>query len=116
MTYDTLPASATASVDLAIMAAEAWVPFDTLLGAVLGACLVISRQQASSGPRKVANLLMSVGVGLLFAPMAELQIPQLTGGIAAFGCALLVIPLGIKLRDWVRRLDIEEILRRLRGS
>ena len=116
MTYDTLAAGSTAAAGLANVAAGAWVPLDMLLGAVLGACLVISRQQASSAPRKVANLLMSIGVGLLFAPMAEMQIPQLTGGIAAFGCALLVIPLSIKLRDWVRRLNIEEILRRFRGS
>ncbi|MBC2677199.1 hypothetical protein IFT75_17825 [Pseudomonas sp. CFBP 8758] len=116
MNQDTLVAGAAAASGLALAASASWPVFDNLLGAALGACLVISRQQGASCTRKLTNLLLSAGVGLLFAPMVHDQVPQLTGGIAAFGCALLVIPLSVKLRDWVRRLDIEDILRRFRGS
>jgi hypothetical protein len=116
MNQDTLAAGAAAVSGLALAASASWPAFDNLLGAVLGACLVINRQQVASCTRKLTNLLLSAGVGLLFAPMAQDQIPQLTGGIAAFGCALLVIPLSVKLRDWVRQLDIDDVLRRFRGS
>jgi hypothetical protein len=116
MNQDTLAAGAAAVSGLALAASASWPAFDNLLGAVLGACLVINRQQVASCTRKLTKLLLSAGFGLLFAPMAQDQIPQLTGGIAAFGCALLVIPLSVKLRDWVRQLDIDDVLRRFRGS
>lgn len=115
MDHETLAAGAAALSDLALDASALWMSLDHLVGALLGACLVVSQQRANNGKRKLCNLLMAIGVGLLFAPMAETHIPQLTCGIAAFGCALLVIPLSLKLRTWVRRLDIEQILRRFRG-
>ena len=115
MNHEAMAAGAAALSGLALGAFASWLSFDDLMGAVLGACLVVSQQRARSAERRLCDLLMAIGVGLLFAPMAEAHIPQLTRGIAAFGCALLVIPLSLKLRAWVRRLDIEQILRRFRG-
>lgn len=115
MNHDTLAAGGAALSELALRASASWMSFDDLLGAGLGACLVVSRQPATSAKRQLCNLLLATGVGLLFAPLAEAHIPQLTRGIAAFGCALLVIPLSLKLRNWVRQLDIEQILRRFKG-
>ncbi|MEB2869978.1 hypothetical protein [Pseudomonas rhizosphaerae] len=113
MNHETLAAGAAAVSDLALGAS--WLTYGDLVGAVLGACLVVSQRPARNNGRKLCNLLLAIGVGLLFAPMAEAQLPQLTHGIAAFGCALLVIPLSMKLRNWVGQLDIEQILRRFRG-
>ena len=113
MNHETLAAGAAAVSDLALGAS--WLTYGDLVGAVLGACLVVSHRPARNNGRKLCNLLLAIGVGLLFAPMAEAQLPQLTHGIAAFGCALLVIPLSMKLRNWVGQLDIEQILRRFRG-
>ena len=115
MNLETLAADAAALSELALGVSALWMSLDHVVGAVLGACLVVSQQRARNGERRLCNLLMAIGVGLLFAPMAEAHIPQLTCGIAAFGCPLLVIPLSLKLRTWVRRLDIEQILRRFRG-
>ncbi|SEE25054.1 hypothetical protein [Pseudomonas coleopterorum] len=115
MNHEGLAARAAALSDLALDLSVFWISFDHLAGAVLGACLVVSQQSARNGKRRLCNLLLAIGVGLLFAPMAENHIPQLTCGIAAFGCALLVIPLSLKVRNWIRQLDIEQILRRFRG-
>lgn len=115
MNHEALAAGAAALSDLAFDPSSFWMSFDTLAGAILGGCLVVSRQTATRAKRQLCSLLMAVGVGLLFAPLAEAHIPQLTRGVAAFGCALLVIPLSLKLRNWVRQLDIEQILRRFRG-
>lgn len=115
MNHEAMAAGAAALSGLALGAFASWLSFDDLMGAVLGACLVISRQPAAHAKQRLCNLVLATGVGLLFAPLAQAHIPQLTRGIAAFGCALLVIPLSLKLRAWVRRLDIEQILRRLKG-
>ena len=42
--------------------------------------------------------------------------PVFTAGGAAFGCALIVVPIGIKVNVWVRQADLPELIKRLRGG
>ncbi|RRV04446.1 hypothetical protein EGJ27_21665 [Pseudomonas sp. v388] len=89
---------------------------DALFGAVLGAWLVTSTKQNLKPWQRIGSLLLSSGVGYLFAPTASYLAPILTSGGAAFACALIVIPISIKSMMWIERTDLIEILRRLRGG
>lgn len=89
---------------------------DALFGAVLGAWLVTSTKHNLKAWQRIGSLLLSSGVGYLFAPTALRLAPVLTSGGAAFACALVVIPLSIKSMVWIERADLIEILRRLRGG
>jgi hypothetical protein len=68
----------------------------------------------------ISGLLMGLGlataVPLMFAPVALLVVPFITSGGAAFGCALVVIPISIKAMVWVEQADFWDIIRRLRGG
>lgn len=90
---------------------------NALFGAVLGAWLVTGTKHNLKAWQRVGSLLLlSAGVGYLFAPTALRLAPVLTSGGAAFACALVVIPLSIKSMIWIERADLIEILRRLRGG
>ena len=89
---------------------------DALFGAVLGAWLVTSTKHNLKAWQRIGSLLLSSGVGYLFAPTAMRLAPVLTSGGAAFACALIVIPVSIKAMVWIERADLIEILRRLRGG
>lgn len=93
-----------------------WSDLETLFGAGLGACLVVSVRRPLKGWQTLCSLAMSAGVGVLFTPLAVVFVPQLTQGVAAFICALVVIPLSIKLMVWVEQLDLRELVRRSKGQ
>lgn len=93
-----------------------WFDLETLFGAGLGACLVVSVRQPLKVWQTLCSLAMSAGVGVLFTPLAVMLLPQLTNGVAAFFCALVVIPLSIKLMVWVEQVDIRELVRRFKGQ
>ncbi|MFH6566265.1 MULTISPECIES: putative holin [Pseudomonas] len=92
----------------------AMIDRDTLFGASLGACIVTSRRGNLKGWRFPGSFFLSAGVGYLFAPVVLPHLPGLSSGVTAFICALIVIPISIKLTAWVNTADIVEIIRRLR--
>jgi hypothetical protein len=87
-----------------------------LFGAILGAWLVTSRKDDLKVWQRLGSLFLSAGVGYLFAPMALQAIPIITSGDGAFVCALVVIPLSIKLMVLIEKTDILDIWRRIRGG
>jgi len=87
-----------------------------LFGAILGAWLVTSTKRDLKVWQRLGSLFLSAGVGYLFAPMALQAIPFITSGGSAFVCALVVIPISIKLMVWVEKADILDIWRRIRGG
>lgn len=94
----------------------ALVDGEALFGALLGAWLVTSIQRNKTLGQRLGSLLLSTGVGYLFMPMALQIAPFITKGGAAFGCALVIIPISIKIMLWLRKADLWEILRRIRGG
>lgn len=92
-----------------------WPVLETFFGAALGACLVVSTRRTLKGWQTLCILMMYAGVGALFSPLAIVVVPELTRGVAAFLCALVVIPLSIKLMVWVKKLDVLELIERIRG-
>jgi hypothetical protein len=102
-------------VGLGLASAVPLIDGNALFGAVLGAWLVTSIKKDLKAWQRVGSLLLSSGVGYLFAPIALNLAPMLTSGVAAFTCALVVIPISIKAMVWVERADLLDILRRLRG-
>ena len=89
---------------------------EALFGAILGAWLVTSTKRDLKVWQRLGSLFLSAGVGYLFAPMALQLVPFVTSGGAAFGCALIIIPISIKAMVWVEKADFWEILRRIRGG
>ncbi|MGU9821989.1 putative holin [Pseudomonas sp. LF090] len=89
---------------------------EALFGAVLGAWLVTSTKRDLKVWQRLGSLFLSAGVGYLFAPMSLQAIPFITSGGGAFVCALVVIPISIKLMVWVEQADIWDIWRRIRGG
>ena len=89
---------------------------EALFGAILGAWLVTSTKHDLKVWQRLGSLFLSAGVGYLFAPMALQAIPFITSGGGAFLCALVVIPISIKLMVWVEKADIWDIWRRIRGG
>lgn len=89
---------------------------EALFGALLGAWLVASTKQNLKVWQRMGSLLLSAGVGYLFAPMALRMAPFLTSGGAAFGCALVVIPISIKAMVWVEKSNLWDIVRRFKGD
>ena len=57
----------------------------------------------------------SVAMTTMIDPSALPLVPSLTGGVTAFLCALIVIPVSIKLMQWIDGAGIGEIIRHLRG-
>ncbi|NWB91599.1 putative holin [Pseudomonas agarici] len=110
--------SATAGVltGLGLAVALPLIDGEALFGAVLGAWLVASTKQNLKVWQRIGSLLLSIGVGYLFAPIVLPLAPFLTSGGAAFGCALVIIPISIKAMVWVEHADFWEILRRLKGG
>ncbi|APC15548.1 hypothetical protein BLL42_07345 [Pseudomonas frederiksbergensis] len=89
---------------------------EALFGAALGAWLVTTTRNNFKAWQRVGSLLLSAGVGYLFTPVALPLVPFLTGGVTAFLCALIVIPISIKIMLWVDGTGIAEIIRHLRGK
>ncbi|RMT70246.1 hypothetical protein ALP29_03494 [Pseudomonas syringae pv. avii] len=89
---------------------------EALFGAILGAWLVTSLKKNLKVWQRLGSLIISAGVGYLFAPIALPFASFLTIGGAAFGCALVIIPISIKAVVWVEEADIWEIWRRIRGG
>ncbi len=88
---------------------------EALFGAVLGAWLVTTTRSHLKVWQSIGSFLLSAGVGYLFTPVTLPLVPFLTGGVAAFICALMVIPISIKVMQWIDNAPITEILRRIRG-
>jgi hypothetical protein len=89
---------------------------EALFGAILGAWLVTSIKRDLKAWQRLGSLLLSAGVGYLFAPVALKLAPIINSGGAAFSCAIVVIPISIKIMVWVEQADLFEILRRIRGG
>lgn len=89
---------------------------EALFGAILGAWLVTSIKRDLKAWQRLGSLLLSAGVGYLFAPVALKLAPFINSGGAAFASALVVIPISIKAMLWVEQADLFEILRRIRGG
>ena len=101
---------------LGLVTAMPIIDGEALFGAILGAWLVTSTKQDLKVWQRLGSLFLSAGVGYLFAPMALLAIPLINSGGAAFACALVIIPISIKLMVWVEKADIWDIWRRIRGG
>jgi hypothetical protein len=89
---------------------------DALFGAALGAWLVTTIRKNVKAWQRLGSLLLSAGVGYLFTPVTLPIAPFLTSGVAAFLCALMVIPISIKAMQWVDGANLGEIIRRLKGE
>lgn len=88
---------------------------EALFGATLGAWLVTTTRSNFKAWQRIGSWLLSAGVGYLFTPVALPFAPFLTAGVTAFLGALIVIPISIKLMQWVDGAGIGEIIRQLRG-
>ena len=88
---------------------------EVLFGAALGAWLVTTTRSNLKTWQRIGSWLLSAGVGYLFTPVAHPLAPFLTAGVTAFLCALIVIPVSIKLMQWVDGAGIGDIIRHLRG-
>jgi hypothetical protein len=107
---------ATLYVGLGLVSLAPLVDGDALFGSLLGGWLVTTTQQHLKAWQRLASLLLSAGVGYLFTPVVQPLMPVLSNGAAAFFCAMLVIPISVKLMVWTRAADLREILQRLRGG
>ncbi|MGO4313808.1 putative holin [Pseudomonas sp. KB_15] len=88
---------------------------EVLFGAMLGAWLVTTARNNFKTWQRIGSLLLSAGVGYLFTPVVHPLAPFLTEGVTAFFCALIVIPISLKLMQWIDGAGIGEIIRHLRG-
>jgi hypothetical protein len=88
---------------------------EVLFGASLGAWLVTTTRTNFKAWQRIGSWLLSAGVGYLFTPVALPLTPFLTAGVTAFLCALVVIPISIKLMQWIDGAALGEIVRHLRG-
>ncbi|PPA02510.1 hypothetical protein C4E44_18965 [Pseudomonas sp. MWU12-2312b] len=88
---------------------------EVLFGASLGAWLVTTTRANFKAWQRIGSWMLSAGVGYLFTPVALPLIPFLTAGVTAFLCALVVIPISIKLMQWIDGAALGEIVRHLRG-
>lgn len=89
---------------------------ESLFGAILGAWLITSIKKDLKAWQRIGSLSLSAGVGYVFTPMALQAIPFATNGGAAFVCALVIIPISIKVMVWVEKADLWEIFRRIKGQ
>lgn len=74
---------------------------EALFGASLGAWLVTTTRINFKAWQRIGSWLLSAGVGYLFTPVALQMTPFLTAGVTAFFCALIVIPISIKVMQWI---------------
>ncbi|MNP09918.1 hypothetical protein D3C76_1020460 [compost metagenome] len=88
---------------------------EALFGASLGAWLVITTRADFKTWQRIGSWLLSAGVGYLFTPVALPLAPFLTQGVTAFLCALIIIPISVKLMQWVDGAGLGEIIERLKG-
>lgn len=88
---------------------------EALFGAALGAWLVTTTRSNFKAWQRIGSWLLSAGVGYLFTPVALQLTSLLTSGVTAFFCALIVIPVSIKLMQWIDGAALGEIIRHLRG-
>lgn len=97
---------------------------EALAGAILGACLVssskgkawvtIRSRRKLSLQERLMSLLLSAGVGYLFMPLLLSLMPFVSGGVAAFVAAVVVIPISVKVMLWLENADLKEIVQRWR--
>lgn len=92
------------------------IDIEVMIGASLGAWLIMSSKRNASISQRVTTFFLSAGAGYLFAPMAMQIAPVFTAGGAAFGCALIVVPISIKVHVWIKQADLPELIKRLRGG
>jgi hypothetical protein len=88
---------------------------EALFGAWLGAWLVTTTHVDFKAWQRIGSWLLSAGVGYLFTPVALPLAPFLTAGVTAFLCALIIIPISIKVMQWVDGAGLGEIIERLNG-
>lgn len=88
---------------------------EALFGAALGAWLVTTTRSNFKAWQRMGSWLLSAGVGYLFTPVALQVTPFLTTGVTAFFCALVVIPISIKIMQWIDGAGLGEIIRHFRG-
>ncbi|MGE8065665.1 putative holin [Pseudomonas sp. NPDC089569] len=88
---------------------------EALFGAALGAWLVTTTRSNFKAWQRIGSWMLSAGVGYLFTPVALAMVPFLTTGVTAFFCALIVIPISIKLMQWIDGAGLGEIIRHFRG-
>ena len=88
---------------------------EALFGASLGAWLVTSTRVDFKAWQRIGSWLLSAGVGYLFTPVALPLAPFLTAGVTAFMCALIIIPISIKVMQWVDSAGLGEIIERIKG-
>lgn len=103
-------------VSFGLVSAVPLIDDNAVIGAVLGAWLVTSTKKKLEHWQRLGSLSLSSGVGYLFAPMTLKVLPFLESGGAAWISAICVIPLSIKLMEWMEKTELFEIFRRLRGG
>lgn len=88
---------------------------EVLFGASLGAWLVTTTRTNFKAWQRIGSWLLSACVGYLFTPVALPLAPFLTAGVTAFLCAMVVIPMSIKLMQWIDGAGLSDIIRHIRG-
>ena len=92
------------------------IDIEVMIGASLGAWLIMNSKRNAGISQRVTTFFLSAGAGYLFAPMAMQIAPVFTAGGAASGCALIVVPISIKVHVWIKQADLPELIKRLRGG
>ncbi|MES2870833.1 MAG: putative holin [Pseudomonadota bacterium] len=87
---------------------------DAALGALLGGWVVTRARRSLKQWQHLGSFLLSACVGYLFTPVAVPHLPNLSVSVTAFICALVALPISIKLMIWVNNTELADIVRRLR--
>lgn len=104
---------ATAGVGLASL--MPWVDAGALMGAVLGAGLVAYTKKDIKPWQRLAALVFSAAIGYLLSPEVVHFASLSQTSTGAFIGSIVIVPLTVKLIDYVNKLDISTLLKRNGG-
>lgn len=86
-----------------------WVDGDALMGAVLGAALVALSKKDLKPWQRIGSLVFSALVGYLLSGEVIAQTPLTNSGSGAFYGAIFIVPVALKLMQYVDKIDTEAI-------
>ncbi|MEH6565107.1 MAG: putative holin [Halopseudomonas sp.] len=106
----------TAGTSIGLATLLPWVDANALMGAVLGAALVAYAQKDLKAWQRLGGLIFSAMVGYLMSTEVVAQTPINETGPGAFIGAIVIVPLGLKLMEWVGKLEIATLFKRGNGG
>lgn len=89
---------------------------NALMGALLGAALVAYARKELKPWQRLGGLCFSALVGYLMATEMVNQTPIKDTGAGAFIGAIVIVPLALKLMEWVDKLEIATLFKRGNGG